>query len=76
MLKSDVVFSLFSYIPSVVEDFDKRDMGKLMTDDHLVNRFIVHVSELASTNAIDNAVNMIVRSFEWRKKTGIAGKTR
>lgn len=53
--------------------FDKRDIDKLMKNDHLVNRYFVHVSELNSANAIENTVNMIVKALEWRKKTGIAG---
>ena len=53
-----------------VENIVQADLTRLKTSDEYVKRFFKHVFELPGKQ-VDEAVNMIVETFQWRKKFGV-----
>lgn len=57
-----------NYIDDNGQDvFDSRDINRIRTEDAYVERFFMHVYDLPGSQE-DNAVNMAVNTFKWRKE--------
>ena len=52
--------------------FDSRDIQRLKNEDVYVERFFMHMYDLPGSQE-DNAVNMAVNTFKWRKELKVNG---
>ena len=55
--------------------FDSRDIQRLKNEDVYVERFFMHMYDLPGSQE-DNAVNMAVNTFKWRKELKVNGSYR
>ncbi len=54
--------------------FDSRDIKRLKNEDAYVERFFMHMYDLPGSQE-DNAVNMAVSAFKWRKELKVNGES-
>ena len=61
------------YVHGFPDVFDARDVLRIEREDAYVERFFMHMYDLPGSQE-DNAVNMAVTTFKWRKEMKVYGE--
>ena len=74
-LEDFINYHVSDYIAENGKDvFNQTDINRLQNEDFYVQRFFMHMWDVAGVQE-DNAVNMVINSFKWRKETDVENIT-